>query len=510
MHGRVGRIVVMALVAVTLGSCSGGGGDAGDEPRHAGRPPIVMIVFDEFSTVSLLDAHGRIDPVRYPNFAALARDATWFPYATASSDETGRALRSLFTGRTEWRFAKPSYVDEPRNLFTMLGRRYRMDVSEEASSLCPPRLCPGSHTLTAREVLHALGGGRPARFERWLRSVRPASRPTFYFKHLLLPHAPWIYFPTGQHYLEGTSEKGLSWDLWHYNRWLVNQDYQRHLIQVEFTDRLLGRLLARLRASNLYSRSMIVLTADNGESFGRLGNGHNFNNRNAGEIALTPLIVKRPFQQQGRIDRHHVRTIDVLPTIARVAHVRPGWGVEGRPLVGPGASRVPATTLLIERSGRRIILSKSDLHRRMAAALRLKLRLFGSDNAGPGLYGIGPFPDTHGTQVASWPILARGGTRAIVDHPARYRDVRLDANTLPLKVSGRLTGNGSRATIDVAIAINGTIAATAPTVAPHPNGEGVFSALVPRDALRNGNNALEVYAIERDPAGRPSLRPLTP
>jgi membrane-anchored protein YejM (alkaline phosphatase superfamily) len=89
-------------------------------------------------------------------------------------------------------------------------------------------------------------------------------------------------------YPKGASERGLSWDLWHYNRWLVNQDYQRHLLQVEFTDRLLGRALARLRETGLYHRSLIVLTADNGESFGRLGNGHNFNHRNAGEIALTP------------------------------------------------------------------------------------------------------------------------------------------------------------------------------------------------------------------------------
>jgi hypothetical protein len=77
--------------------------------------------------------------VRYPNFARLARDGTWFPYATASLDETARAMRSLFTGRTTWRFAHPTYSAEPRNLFTLLGRRYRMDVSEEVSSMCHER-----------------------------------------------------------------------------------------------------------------------------------------------------------------------------------------------------------------------------------------------------------------------------------------------------------------------------------------------------------------------------------
>ena len=40
-------------------------------------PPIVMVVFDEFSLVSLLDKDLQIDPAQYPNFAAFAKKATW-------------------------------------------------------------------------------------------------------------------------------------------------------------------------------------------------------------------------------------------------------------------------------------------------------------------------------------------------------------------------------------------------------------------------------------------------
>jgi len=468
-----------------------------------------MLVFDEFSTISLLDAHGRIDPVRYPHFAALARDSTWFPDATASLDETGRALRSLFTGRTLWRWAKPTYSAEPRNLFSMLGGSYRMDVSEEASSLCPPRLCPGSHPRTGREVIQLLKAGRPERFESWLRSIRPASRPTFYFKHLLLPHAPWVYLPSGHEYGEGASEARLSWDAWHYKRWLVDHDYQRHLLQVGFTDRLLGNALDRLRAEGLYDRSLIVATADNGESFGRLGNGHNFNRRNAGDIALTPLIVKLPFQTRGRIDRRHVRTIDVLPTIASVAHVRPGWRVEGRPLFGPRARDIPRSTLVVERTGRRTVLSPADLRHRTAAALRLKLRLFGSGDTGPGLYGIGPFPSLHGTPVSRWPALAAGGTRAVLDAPGKRRHVSLDGVSLPVNVSGRLAGGGSREPMDLAVAVNGTIVATAPSVAPRPRAPRAFSMVVPESSLLEGDNVVEVFAIESR-GGAIRLRPLTP
>jgi hypothetical protein len=149
------------------------------------------------------------------------------------------------------------------------------------------------------------------------------------------------------------------------------------------------------------------------------------------------------------------------------------------------------------------------LRRRAAAALRLKLRLFGSGDAGPGLYGIGAYPSLHGTPFARWTMLSANGTRAVLDRSADYRDVWLDARLLPVKVSGRLTGSGSRKPTDLAIALGGTLVATAPTVSPRPNARQVISVLVPEDALREGRNRLDVFAIERG-KGRLALRPLRP
>jgi len=172
-----------------------------------------MVVFDEFSTTSLLDRHHRIDPVRYPNFAELARDGIWFPNATASLDETGRAMRALLTGRNTWRPAKPTSEANRRNIFTLMARNYRLGVSEEVTSLCPKRLCPSSRPQTRRSVLHKLATGRPERVGRWLRGVRRSSRPTFYFKHVLLPHAPWRYLPSGRRFSDGPSQRRYSWNL---------------------------------------------------------------------------------------------------------------------------------------------------------------------------------------------------------------------------------------------------------------------------------------------------------
>jgi Sulfatase len=490
------RVLLLAACALLAG-CWQAGPAAAARPR----PPVVMIVFDEFSTISLLDSRGRIDAARYPSFARLARDATWYPYATASLDETGRAIRSLFTSSTPWRWLRPNYANHPHNLFTLLGRKYRMEASEEASSFCPKRLCPNVRPQTQGSIEAELSSGRPERFLSWTDKLVPSKRPTFYLKHTLLPHAPWLYLPSGHIYSNGPSEAALPADIWKSDPWLIRQVYQRHLLQVEFTDSLVGRALNQLQANGLYDRSMIVVTADNGESFGRPGYGHLINRRNVSDIALTPLIVKLPFQRAGRIDRRHARTVDVVPTIARVARLRPDWRLEGFPLFGAGTRKIPSVTIMRERSGHRIRLSLRNLRRRSAEALRLKLRLFGSGDSGPGLYGIGPHPELVGTPAASWQALPAGSRRADLDNVSRFGNVSLDSP--PVKLTGRLAGAQSTAPLDMAIDVNGTIVATAPAIAPRQGAPRIFSVLIPESSLRDGENAVQLFAIEPGPALRP-------
>jgi hypothetical protein len=45
-------------------------------------PPVVMIVFDEFPLMSLLDSRGEVDPRVYPSFAEVAAHSTWYRNAT--------------------------------------------------------------------------------------------------------------------------------------------------------------------------------------------------------------------------------------------------------------------------------------------------------------------------------------------------------------------------------------------------------------------------------------------
>jgi hypothetical protein len=451
----------------------------------------VFISFDEFSTTSLVGAGGRIDAVHYPNFARLAHDGDWFPFNTAPADETPRAMGALLTGGLPRRGVKPTSHQMPRNLFTLLGSRYRIDSSEEVTSLCPRRLCPHERTQNKRLVLHQLAQGRPERFERWVRSIRATSKPTLYFKHILMPHAPWRYLPTGQQFVSAAQELP-GWGHAFGSRWVSMQKYQRHLLQLGYVDRLLGSAIDRLKAQGMYDKSIIVVTADNGESFGRVDNGHEVSRGNFGDIALTPLFIKRSYQASGATPARHVRSEDVVPTLAGLTHMKLRYQVSGRSIYGPGAGKIPSRTVVYQRSGRRFTLSAAGLRRWAKGAQRLKLRMFGSGDSPPGLYGVGPYPRLLGRPITQFKPAKASRTRATLNDARAYRRVRPNAAFIPCYVAGRVTGPAPKA---VAVAINGQIAATSPTFRTVRSGPLYYAALVPPTALRTGTNQVQLFSV---------------
>ena len=493
--------ITVTAASTTLGARSGA--------RSAGaRPPVVMIVFDEFPAISLLDRAGRIDRVRYPNFAALARASTWFPYATASVDETGRAMEALLTGSTPPERRRPAtYTENPANLFTLLGGRYRVTASEEATSMCPQSLCPEVRPKDRRVVLHELAHGRAERFVRWVARLGTSRGPSFYFKHVLLPHVPLRYLPSGQHYSGRAHEVVPGVTRAFHDRWLVKQIYQRHLLQLGFTDRLLGVALKRLRETGLWDRALVVVTADNGESFGRFGDRHLITPRKSAAVGLTPLFVKLPGQRRGRVVRRLVRTVDVVPTIAHAVHLQIPWATEGRSLFGPGSGRPRRSVRLYERSGRRLRVGLPALRRQARADLARKLALFGAGAESPGLYGIGTTPLVLGTPLALWPRRPLGHIRAALNGARRLRSVAPRSSFVPAYVTGRIVGARRRSHRNLAVAVNGWIAATAPSYHLGRGREEFFSAVVPEGAFQAGSNRVEVLAISPG-AGPIRLKPL--
>ncbi|MEM1179143.1 MAG: hypothetical protein AAGM22_12415 [Acidobacteriota bacterium] len=113
-------------------------------PRLALAPDAsaVIVVFDEFPAAVLLDAEGRIDGARYPNFAELAAGSTWFTHARTVFTKTEVAVPSMLVGR----YPDPSWNERPdqanfdENLLSLLAGSARLDTPRARHSAGAPRL----------------------------------------------------------------------------------------------------------------------------------------------------------------------------------------------------------------------------------------------------------------------------------------------------------------------------------------------------------------------------------
>jgi hypothetical protein len=502
------------------------------------RTPVVFVVFDEFSGTSLMDGHGAIDATRFPNFASLARDSLWFRNALTSALATERAIPAILTGRQSRAGSLAVFQDHPENLFTLLGKSYDLDIHETETHLCPARLCPAAAEAVASSGLSGLASdlgivfGRfvlpstiaerlPSVSTRWgnfegrrgaaapitqgpvfatfLKTLdTPRPRPTLHFVHVELPHVPWHYLPSGREYTSPNEIPGLRDERWGPESWLVLQAQQRYLLQTGYVDRLLGQLVRRLRSSGLYDRALVIVTADHGVSF-HAGDGRRTTSRHAEDLALVPLFVKLPGQQVGRVVERPVQTIGLLPTIADVLQVRIPWHVDGRSVLdSPPLSRVRIDGW---RLGVRALLRRRD------DDLVIQSARFGAGRPWERIFAAGPLGDLVGKQLAAMTLLPAGTLRARVDDAYRFEAVDTRSAVVPTYVSGRLEGMVGSETPELALAINGRIAAVSRTYSS--GGEAVFSFVVPESALRAGQNDLLVMAVLRS-SGRLSLQPLGP
>ncbi len=491
--------------------------------------PVVMVVLDELPATTLMDARDEVDARRYPAFAAFAEDATWYRAASTVAGRTTEAVPALLTGRRPREGDLPIAADHPQSLFALLRRSHRLEVVEPITDVCPAELCEerqegvlgrlGSlagdlriveaHLLLPDDLRDSLppidrdwqGFGErpsrmefideafrrlgtddpPARFETILRAIdRPSERPPLLFLHTSLPHIPWHYLPDGRRYpVLGLTEPGLEEGRWTGAQWLADQNFQRHLVQTQFADRLLGRLLDRLKAAELYERALIVVTADHGVSFRAGDRRRRPTPTNVHDVANMPLFVKLPGQTEGAIEDGVARTIDVLPTIAAELGLRLPEGVDGVPLGTRGGD--PATELDVPDSWEGGTTTTFGEFLRQREARRERERsLLGAAGYDP--FRMGPRPDLVGRPL-------RGGSAVgfSLEDPGAYDDVRVDEAILPAYIEGTVTGVADGAVL--AVTVNGRVAATT-----RADGRR-FAALVSPRRLSAGRNRIRLFEI---------------
>jgi hypothetical protein len=507
------------------------------------RAPIVVVLFDELPLTSLLDDRGHVDPVRYPAFAKLERTSTWFRNAYAVYDSTEHAQPTIMDGDYPAKGELPIASDHPNSLFTLFGKTHRMNVSEEATAVCPRSLCedprlsepyagrmesmatdlglvwlhmvsppgieaqlpsvsdnwgsfdggvsvPNSDTVRAN-----LDANRKGRFDAWIRKIAPGTRPELSLKHTLLPHVPWQFLPDAKQYRGGDDPIPSLSSQSYKDATQVESLYQRHLLQLGFADHELGELLRHLEREGLFDKSLIVVAADHGVAF----NTGEYDRRtitreNAEQIASIPLFVKAPGQEEGSVNDAYAETVDIVPTIFDLLHVQPRVPMDGKSAFAPQVHRRRTVRILERDTFRPLRFTANEWERGKAAALERKLRLFGVGRDGPlRLFRIGPHPELLSRPVRSFPVEQSAGARFV--GADEYGHVNLRSSTVPAWVTGYV--EGVPAGRDLAVAINGRIAALTKSFHLATAKETLFAVMVPESSFRTGRNHVELFELRR-------------
>ena len=512
------------------------------------RAPVVVVLLDELPSNTLVDANDELDAKRFPGFAELAKNATWFKNAYTIYDSTERAQPAIMDGNLPEKDKQPISSDHPNSIFSLFAKTHRMNVSEEATSVCSRDLCKNTHpeesygdrisSMTEdlglvwlhvvsppnvesdlasvsenwgnfgggggeaepvsagpeeRNTRSNLNGGRAIRFQEWIDNIVPGRRPGLNFKHTLLPHVPWQYLPSGKRYRRVPNDviSGLSSQSFE-DTGQLEVLLQRHVLQTGFADLQLQHLWKHLKDDGLWDDSLIVVASDHGVAFPHARERRRLNRKNAAEIAPIPLFIKAPGQKQGKVDDAWVETIDILPTIFDVLNLDPRVKMDGRSAFSDEVQQRDELRILVRNSFDVLRIPASTFTRERRAIIDRNQRLFGSGADGPGrLYEIGPSPELIGQ-----PASAAGDELDVSLTMAReYGHVGSDPLYVPVHVVGRVNGP-DREPRDIAVAVNGTIRAVGNTFKLAVGDEGeLVSVMVPESAFRKGRNDVQVLEL---------------
>ncbi len=539
----------LLFVARAWPTLSTGAADTERWGRATQPRPVIVVLFDEWPLVSMLAGETEIDGGRFPNVAAFAREALWFPEATTVGGTTALATPALLTGRWPEEGRQATFDDWPRNLFTLLAPDYELRVMESSAHLCPDRLCGSERPWTPRSTTalvadmgaialqriapralarhlptvdadwrgfwtsdtvtdgavdddHGGGSGRPTaggdrqleRFEAFLDGIRAADRASLHFVHMYVPHLPWKRLPSGQRYaIAGTYPHGLTAQRWTGSRWEIDQAHQRHLLQVGAVDRLIGRLLRTLEAWPHGDDAIVVLVSDHGTSFrpGRLR--RTVDEHNLEELANVPLLVRVPGRRG--VDRRPATVLDVVPTVLDAIGWRGEAAVDGRSLLAPGGDdderRVFTGHPSGRRRGREIRFGPGDLRR--GPLVERTVGRFGRGDW-RSLFDLATGPGLVDRPLSEF-VIAAGGRASL----ERGADRRFDpaAPSAPVHLIGSLPDRDpDAAPAELAVALRGRIVATTFTYTDPARGVAFTALLDPAD-LEPGSNPIELLEVER-------------
>ena len=324
--------------------------------------PVVFISIDTLRA-DRLPVYG-YPRISTPNIDRLAADGVVFENAYAHSPQTLPSHTSILSGELPFEHGVRDNIG-----FTVRnGQRFLQHYLEEAGfttgafvssyvlreqtgfsqgfDTFDDDLPPASPTQPLGQVQRP-GEQTMAAALKWLEGT---PRQTFLFAHIYEPHTP--YSPPPR--FSPTSANGAA----------VGKGADAYDGEVAYADEIVGELLDRLRARDLYEDSTIVLFSDHGEGLGDHGEEEHgiFLYR---ETIRVPLIVKLPGSRgSGRRVGTPVQHIDLVPTVLDLAGVSRRPELRGRSLLPllEGHGQIAAASIYSESLSPRYHFGWSELY----------------------------------------------------------------------------------------------------------------------------------------------------
>ncbi len=490
------------------------------------RAPLFVLIFDALSATALIDDQQLVNSRRFPHLAALAEDSTWFPNASSVASWTMESIPAMLTGQYPHPDKLPRLADHPRNLFTLLGDSYRMVAAEAVMELCPPGLNayprpepPSGLPALASDLgliwLHrtlpapcagrfprvdqawgnfinpgARVGGQIGRFYEFLDTFDAGAPPTLYYLHVVFPHMPYQYLPSGKRFRARVSKflKPAA-----PGRISPPDDetkvflYKRYLMQTLLVDRMVGDFTRRLEELGLYDRSYVILTSDHG---GRLVG-------ELDDVFFVPLMVKQPRPATGAVDRRPVSTLDLLPSLLDLldAPAMPSAERPNRSFFA--ADYQPPSRLYVD--GELLPLDFA-LHRSKLELVSWKLDRFGTGSDPLSLYRAGSTrPELLGKRLEDLSVASEPRLRVELDLGGPEITYDPDSSFAPVLISGSLhLDDYHDPCCELAITVNGRVEATM-TARPHqPPDWFRFRCTIAESILRPGSNDVRIWILRPD------------
>ncbi len=441
----------------------------------------------------MLERGVRIDEQLFPNFARLGSVTTWFRNATTVAPLTSDAVPSILTGVSPTRLDMLLHGPVSQSIFTLLEESHEIVTSRAFPTLCHLDLCPprgdtdGSLPLPF-DVLS--GNPRGAALLHFLAETERVEEPCLCVVHLVMPHSPWRYLPTGQLYpgtrpLPGHIETPGPGRRWRGDRWLVRLSHHRHMLQAVFADRILGVLMEKLQHQELFTHAMVVVMADHGIAF-----TPNYPKRaatalTAGDVAHVPLFVKMPAQQEPQVVDDPVEVIDVVPTIADTLGVRGELHLDGINLFERG----------IDRTRRMGAIELDPTGEDLTRALARKNRKFSFVERWQDLFRLAPRGTQRFVGRVVGDVVADPAAAVSVTDLADLESAGSDDRLIPALVKGSVVGEGAAAAELLALAIDDRVEAVTRTYVGD-DGQRRFYALLSPEVFRGPPHTLRVFRIE--------------